>query len=186
VTAHGLLGCLGSAGLRGTSKDLNYLTVQRLRLCSHVPVCLAAYPAHRRQCLRGLQPCRCLPGYPHRTHAPAPAQTATLMVRPRGWHLPEKHVEVDGKPVPDALFDFGLYFFHNARELLRSGSGPYFYLPKMQSHLEARLWNAVFLDAQQMLGVPRGTIKARAVLPSAEPLQAVCAEHGVGSDSANA
>jgi len=70
-------------------------------------------------------------------------------------------VLVDGKPVPGALFDFALYFFHNARELLKRGSGPYFYLPKMQSHLEARLWNAVFLDAQALLGIPRGTIKVR-------------------------
>ena len=93
------------------------------------------------------------------------AQTATLMVRPRGWHLPEKHVLVDGKPVPGALFDFALYFFHNAAELLKRGSGPYFYLPKMQSHLEARLWNAVFLDAQALLRVPRGTVKARPCLP---------------------
>ncbi len=145
----------------GTCKSLKYVEVQRLRSCSHVPVCLAAYPAPKRQCRRRMQPSCCLPGRIPRTQAPAPAQTATLMVRPRGWHLPEKHVEVDGKPVPGALFDFGLYFFHNARELLRRGSGPYFYLPKMQSHLEARLWNAVFLDAQQMLGVPRGTIKAR-------------------------
>lgn len=83
------------------------------------------------------------------------------MVRPRGWHLPEKHVLVDGRPVPGALFDFALYFFHNAAELLKRGSGPYFYLPKMQSHLEARLWDAVFLDAQALLRVPRGTVKAR-------------------------
>ena len=83
------------------------------------------------------------------------------MVRPRGWHLPEKHVLVDGKPVPGAIFDVALYFFHNARELLKRGSGPYFYLPKMQSHLEARLWNAVFLDAQALLGIARGTIKVR-------------------------
>ena len=91
----------------------------------------------------------------------AAAQTATLMVRPRGWHLPEKHVLVDGKPVPGAIFDFAMYFFHNAAELAKRVSGPYFYLPKMQSHLEARLWNAVFLDAQALLRVPRGTIKAR-------------------------
>lgn len=83
------------------------------------------------------------------------------MVRPRGWHLPEKHVLVDGNPVPGAIFDFAMYFFHNAAELRKRGSGPYFYLPKMQSHLEARLWNAVFLDAQALLRVPRGTIKAR-------------------------
>ncbi|KAK9833449.1 hypothetical protein WJX81_006415 [Elliptochloris bilobata] len=92
------------------------------------------------------------------------SKTAALMVRPRGWHLPEKHVLVDGKPVPGAIFDFALYFFHNARELLARGSGPYFYLPKMQSHLEARLWNAVFLDAQALLGIPRGTIKATVLI----------------------
>ncbi|KAK9813021.1 hypothetical protein WJX72_007639 [[Myrmecia] bisecta] len=89
---------------------------------------------------------------------------ATLVVRPRGWHLPEKHMLVDGKPVPAPLFDFGLYFFNNARELLNRGSGPYFYLPKMQSHLEARLWNDVFVDAQRQLGIPRGTIKATVLI----------------------
>lgn len=71
-----------------------------------------------------------------------------LQVRPRGWHLWEKHLVVDGRPVPGGIFDFALYFFHNAATLLAGGSGPYFYLPKMQSHLEARLWNDVFLDAQ--------------------------------------
>jgi malate synthase len=79
-----------------------------------------------------------------------------LIVRPRGWHLPEKHVLVDGEPVSASLFDFGLYFFHNARELLERGSGPYFYLPKLESHLEARLWNDVFVHAQDALGIPRG------------------------------
>jgi hypothetical protein len=74
--------------------------------------------------------------------------TAVLMVRPRGWHLVEKHVLVDGEPVPASLFDFGLFFFHNARELLARGTGPYFYLPKLESHLEARLWNDVFVRAQ--------------------------------------
>ena len=81
------------------------------------------------------------------------------MVRPRGWHLRETHVTVAGRPVPGALFDFCLYFFHNAATLHAKGSGPYFYLPKMQSHLEARLWNEVFIDAQAALGIPRGTIK---------------------------
>ena len=85
---------------------------------------------------------------------------AVLVVRPRGWHLPEKHVTADGKPVSASLFDFGLYFFHNARELLARGSGPYFYLPKMEGHLEARLWNDVFLAAQEALGVPRGSVRA--------------------------
>ena len=88
------------------------------------------------------------------------AQTATLLVRARGWHLPEKHVWLDGKPVSGALFDFGLYFFHNARELLARGSGPYFYLPKMESHLEARLWNEVFVYAQSTLGIPYGSVRA--------------------------
>lgn len=82
-------------------------------------------------------------------------KTATLLVRPRGWHLPEKHVLVDGKPISGSLFDFGLYFFHNAAELLKRGSGPYFYLPKMESHLEARLWNDVFYFAQDALKIPR-------------------------------
>lgn len=85
---------------------------------------------------------------------------ATLMVRPRGWHLEEKHALVDGRPMSGSLFDFGMYFFHNARGLLDRGSGPYFYLPKLESHLEARLWNDVFLYAQERLGLPRGTIKA--------------------------
>jgi len=89
---------------------------------------------------------------------------AVLFVRPRGWHLPEAHFVVDGKPVPGALFDFGMYFFHNARELVARGTGPYFYLPKMQSHLEARLWNEVFLDAQHSLGIPSGTIKATCLI----------------------
>ncbi|HEX8154884.1 MAG TPA: malate synthase A [Thermoanaerobaculia bacterium] len=87
-------------------------------------------------------------------------KTATLLVRPRGWHLEEKHVTVDGEPVSGSLFDFALYFFHNARELVQRGSGPYFYLPKMESHLEARLWNDVFVLAQQELGLPNGTIRA--------------------------
>ncbi len=87
-------------------------------------------------------------------------EVATLIVRPRGWHLLEKHVLVDGKPIPGGILDFALYFFHNAKELIKRGSGPYFYLPKMQSHLEARLWNGIFLDAQKELGLPKGTIKA--------------------------
>jgi malate synthase len=91
-------------------------------------------------------------------------QTATLLVRPRGWHLPEKHVLVDGSPIAGALFDFGLYFFHNARRLLERGSAPYFYLPKLESHREARLWNDVFVFAQDALGIPRGSIKATVLL----------------------
>ena len=85
---------------------------------------------------------------------------ATLVVRPRGWHLPEKHLRIDGAPVAGAFVDFGLYFFHNAKALLAKGSGPYFYLPKLESHREARLWNEVFVRAQEALGVPRGTIRA--------------------------
>jgi malate synthase len=85
---------------------------------------------------------------------------ATLVVRPRGWHLTEAHLRVDGEPVSASLFDFGLYFFHNARELVDRGTGPYFYLPKLESHLEARLWNDVFNFAQGALGIPRGTIRA--------------------------
>ena len=91
-------------------------------------------------------------------------KTATLLVRPRGWHLPEKHVLVDGKAIPGSLFDFGVYFFHNARELLDRGSGPYFYLPKLESHLEARLWNDVFNFAQDALKIPRGSIRATVLI----------------------
>jgi malate synthase len=87
-------------------------------------------------------------------------ETAVLMVRPRGWHLPERHVLVDGAPISASLFDFGLYFFHNVRRLLDAGTGPYFYVPKLESHLEARLWNDVFEVAQDELGIERGTIKA--------------------------
>jgi malate synthase len=89
---------------------------------------------------------------------------ATLVVRPRGWHLPEKHVLVDGEPVSASLFDFGLFFFHNAREALERGSGPYFYLPKLEGYEEARLWNDVFLHAQEQLGVPRGSIRATVLI----------------------
>lgn len=88
----------------------------------------------------------------------------TLLVRPRGWHLWEKHLLVDGKPVPAGIFDFGLYFYHNASTLLQNGTGPYFYLPKMQSYLEARLWNDVFLASQKVLGIPKGTIKATVLI----------------------
>ncbi len=96
-------------------------------------------------------------------YAPAP-RTAVLMVRPRGWHLVEKHVTIAGEPVSASLFDFGLYFFHNAKALIAKGTGPYFYLPKMQSHLEARLWNDVFAFAQEYLGIPRGTIRATVLI----------------------
>jgi len=89
---------------------------------------------------------------------------AVLMPRPRGWHLPEKHVVVDGEPISGSLFDFGLYFFHNAQELLARGTGPYFYLPKMESHLEARIWNDAFKLAQDELGIPQGTIRATVLI----------------------
>lgn len=91
-------------------------------------------------------------------------KTAVLIARPRGWHLPEKHVIVDGKPMSGSIFDFGLYFFHNAKELLNRGSGPYFYLPKLESHLEARLWNDIFVEAQNKLGVKQGSIKATVLI----------------------
>jgi malate synthase len=91
-------------------------------------------------------------------------KTATLFVRPRGWHLPEKHLLVHGQPISGSLFDFGLYFFHNAAALQARGSGPYFYLPKMESHREARLWNSVFNFAQDTLGIPRGTIRATVLI----------------------
>jgi malate synthase len=91
-------------------------------------------------------------------------KTAVLIPRPRGWHLDEKHVLVDGRPVSGAIFDFALYFLHNAQELCARGTGPYFYLPKMESHLEARLWNDIFKRAQAALGVPQGTIRATALI----------------------
>jgi malate synthase len=114
------------------------------------------------------------------------AAIATLLVRPRGWHLAEKHVTVDGVPVSASLFDFGLYFFHNARERLERGTGPYFYLPKMQSHREARLWNEVFLFAQDTLGIPRGSVRATVLietLPAAFEMEEILhelVEHGSG------
>ena len=91
-------------------------------------------------------------------------EPATLLVRPRGWHLVERHLEVDGEPVSGSLFDFGLYFFHNARALLELGSGPYFYLAKLESHREARLWNDVFEFAQDRLEVPRGSVRATVLI----------------------
>jgi malate synthase len=89
---------------------------------------------------------------------------AVLKVRPRGWHMEENHILIDGEPISASLFDFGLYFFHNAWELVRRGSGPYFYLPKLESHLEAKLWNDVFLSAQEVIGMPRATIKATVLI----------------------
>ncbi len=106
-------------------------------------------------------------------------RTATLVVRPRGWHLEERHVLVDGAPISASLFDFGLYFFHNAQELLRRGTGPYFYLPKMEACEEARLWNDVFLFAQDALGVQRGTIRATVLietLPAAFEMEEILFE----------
>lgn len=91
-------------------------------------------------------------------------QHAVPLVRPRGWHLDEKHILIDGKPAVGALVDFGLYFFHNAQELLNRGSGPYYYLPKMESHLEARLWNDVFTQAQKELGIPHGSIRGTVLI----------------------
>jgi malate synthase len=91
-------------------------------------------------------------------------KVATLMVRPRGWHLVEKHMLVDGRPVSASLFDFGLFFFHNAAAQIERGTGPYFYLPKMESHLEARLWNDVFTFSEERLGIPAGTIRATVLI----------------------
>jgi len=91
-------------------------------------------------------------------------QVATLLVRPRGWHLDEKHVLIDGRRISGGIFDFGLFFFHNAKELLARGQGPYFYLPKIESHLEARLWNDIFTMAEEVVGVPRGSIKATVLI----------------------
>jgi malate synthase len=91
-------------------------------------------------------------------------EVATLLVRPRGWHLPEKHLKIDGETLAGAFMDFGLYFFHNAQRLLDHGTGPYFYLPKLEHHLEARLWNDVFVFAQDAVGVPQGTIRATVLI----------------------
>ncbi|TLM75005.1 malate synthase A [Pseudarthrobacter sp. NamB4] len=88
----------------------------------------------------------------------------TIVVRPRGWHLPEKHMIIDGEPIAGGIVDFGLYFFHNSRRLLAQGKGPYFYLPKIETHLEARLWNDIFILAQDLLGIPQGTIRATVLI----------------------
>ncbi|HUJ99718.1 MAG TPA: malate synthase A [Stellaceae bacterium] len=92
------------------------------------------------------------------------AKTATLLVRPRGWHLPEAHCLIDGEPMAGALFDFGLYVFHNAKELAQRGTGAYFYLPKLESHLEARLWNEIFVHSEAKLGLGRGALKATVLI----------------------
>ncbi len=101
---------------------------------------------------------------PEGKHYTLNERTAVLIVRPRGWHLLEKHVRVDGRPISGSLFDFALFFFHNASNLIAKGSGPYFYLPKLESHREARLWNDVFNLAQDLLSIPRGTIKATVLI----------------------
>ncbi|MFE7891477.1 malate synthase A [Streptomyces sp. NPDC057412] len=100
-----------------------------------------------------------------KSYALRPAdELATVVMRPRGWHLDERHLRLDGQPVPGALVDFGLYFFHNAQRLIDLGKGPYFYLPKTESHLEARLWNDVFVFAQDYMGVPQGTVRATVLI----------------------
>lgn len=91
-------------------------------------------------------------------------ELATVVARPRGWHLNERHLQLDGTPVPGALVDFGLYFFHNAQRLIDLGKGPYFYLPKTESHLEARLWNDIFVFAQDYVGIPQGTVRATVLI----------------------
>ncbi|MGX1880607.1 malate synthase A [Streptomyces sp. NPDC055287] len=100
-----------------------------------------------------------------KTYALKPAEElATVVMRPRGWHLDERHLRFDGRPVPGALVDFGLYFFHNAKRLIELGKGPYFYLPKTESHLEARLWNEIFVFAQDYVGIPQGTVRATVLI----------------------
>ncbi|MFC9386624.1 malate synthase A [Streptomyces venezuelae] len=100
-----------------------------------------------------------------KSYALKPAEElATVVMRPRGWHLEERHLTFDGRPVPGALVDFGLYFFHNAQRLIDLGKGPYFYLPKTESHLEARLWNEIFVFAQDYVGIPQGTVRATVLI----------------------
>jgi len=114
---------------------------------------------------------------------------ATIVVRPRGWHLPEKHITVDGEPMSGSLVDFALYFFHCAQRQVDAGSGPYFYLPKMESHLEARLWNDVFLLAQDRVGIPRGTIRATVLVetyPAAFEMEEILYELREHSSGLNA
>jgi len=116
-------------------------------------------------------------------------KVAVLLVRPRGWHLVEKHFQVDGRAIPGSLFDFGLYFFHNHARLAARGAGPYFYLPKMESHLEARLWNDVFVEAQAVCGVPRGTIRATVLIetiPAAFEMEEILHELREHSSGLNA
>ena len=114
---------------------------------------------------------------------------ATIVVRPRGWHLPEKHIQVDGQPMSASLVDFGLYFFHCARRQLDAGQGPYFYLPKMESHLEARLWNDVFVRAQEAHGIPSGAVRATVLIetyPAAFEMEEILYELRVHSSGLNA
>ncbi|MEV0993241.1 malate synthase A [Streptomyces sp. NPDC049949] len=100
-----------------------------------------------------------------KSYALKPAeQLATVVMRPRGWHLEERHLQAEGRPVPGALVDFGLYFFHNAKRLIELGKGPYFYLPKTESHLEARLWNEIFVFSQDYVGIPQGTVRATVLI----------------------
>ncbi len=116
-------------------------------------------------------------------------ELATIVVRPRGWHLPEKHITVDGEPMSGALVDFALYFFHCGQRQIDAGKGPYFYLPKMESHLEARLWNDVFLLAQDRLGIPRGTIRATVLVetyPAAFEMEEILYELREHSSGLNA
>lgn len=116
-------------------------------------------------------------------------KTAVLMVRPRGWHLPEKHLLIDNVPMSGSLFDFGLFFFHNAKTLIQKGSGPYFYLPKIESHLEARLWNDVFILAQNEIGIPQGTIRATVLIetiPAAFEMEEILYELRTHSAGLNA
>jgi len=114
---------------------------------------------------------------------------ATIVVRPRGWHLPEKHILVDGQRMSGSLVDFGLYFFHCAQRQIDAGKGPYFYLPKMESHLEARLWNDVFVRAQDALGIPQGTIRATVLIetiPAAFQMEEILYELREHSSGLNA
>ena len=125
-----------------------------------------------------------------KTYALRPAdELATIVVRPRGWHLDEKHVVVDGRPMSGALVDFGLYFFHSAQRQLDAGKGPYFYLPKMESHLEARLWNDVFVRAQERRGMPQGTVRATVLIetyPAAFEMEEILYELREHSSGLNA
>jgi malate synthase len=116
-------------------------------------------------------------------------ETPTIVVRPRGWRLCEKHLTIDGRPLPGSIVDFGLFFFHNAQALIDSGAGPYFYLPKLESHLEARLWNDVFVQAQALLGIPQGTIRATVLietLPAAFEMEEILYELRDHSSGLNA